>query len=67
MAADVQVIAKDPQTKRKAWKALDAHYRRVRELHLRNLFADDPTPGTDGNPRRGCPLDYSKIESRTKR
>ena len=61
MAADVQVIAKDPQTKRKAWKALEAHYRRVRELHLRNLFADDPTRGermaTQG---AGVHLDYSK-------
>ena len=61
MAADVQVIAKDPHTKRKAWKALEAHYRRVRELHLRNLFADDPTRGermaTQG---AGVHLDYSK-------
>jgi glucose-6-phosphate isomerase len=61
MAADVQVIAKDPQTKRTAWKALEAHFRRVRELHLRNLFADDPTRGerltTQG---AGVHLDYSK-------
>ena len=29
-------------TKRKAWQGLDAHYPKVRELHLRKLFADDP-------------------------
>ncbi len=42
MTTDVQVIAQIPQTKRNAWKALETHYRRVRDLHLRDLFADDP-------------------------
>src|SRR5256885_14525056 len=61
MAADVQVIAKNPQTKRTAWKALEAHYRRVRELHLRNLFADDPTRGERmAIQGAGIHLDYSK-------
>jgi hypothetical protein len=32
-------------TQRRAWKALQAHYKHVRELHLRNLFADDPKRG----------------------
>jgi glucose-6-phosphate isomerase len=32
-------------TSRPAWKALEAHYRQVRELHLRKLFADDPRRG----------------------
>src|SRR5262249_2467433 len=27
---------------RPAWKALEAHYQNVKELHLRRLFADDP-------------------------
>ena len=39
----------DPTTKsvteRGAWNALVAHYQNVRELHLRKLFADDPTRG----------------------
>ncbi|WHZ14662.1 MAG: Glucose-6-phosphate isomerase [Nitrospira sp.] len=26
-----------------AWKALEAHYSKIRDLHLRTLFADDPT------------------------
>ena len=61
MAGEVQVIAKNPQTKRTAWKALEAHYRRVRELHLRNLFADDPTRGERmAIQGAGIHLDYSK-------
>jgi fructose-bisphosphate aldolase, class I len=34
-----------PLTTHAAWKALDAHYQKVRELHLRKLFADDPKRG----------------------
>ena len=29
-------------TERRAWNALVAHHQKVRELHLRKLFADDP-------------------------
>src|SRR5438093_972975 len=35
----------EPLTQRKAWKALQTHYKKVRELYLRNLFADDPKRG----------------------
>jgi glucose-6-phosphate isomerase len=31
-----------PLTTLPAWQALEAHYPKVRELHLRKLFADDP-------------------------
>ncbi len=34
-----------PLVERRAWKALEAHYKNVRELHLRKLFADDPKRG----------------------
>jgi hypothetical protein len=34
-----------PLTARPAWQALTAHYQQVRELHLRQLFAEDPTRG----------------------
>jgi len=34
-----------PLTQRKAWKALQAHYKTVRGLHLRKLFAEDPKRG----------------------
>src|SRR6516165_10044013 len=28
-----------------AWKALESHYKEIRKLHLRKLFADDPSRG----------------------
>ena len=44
-----------------AWKALEAHYKKVRKLHLRNLFADDPTRGERLTASAvGIELDYSK-------
>jgi hypothetical protein len=35
----------EPLTERPAWKALKAHYDRVRDLHLRKLLADDSRRG----------------------
>ncbi|HUY28558.1 MAG TPA: glucose-6-phosphate isomerase [Candidatus Binataceae bacterium] len=35
-----------PLTERSAWKALEAHYREIRGLHLRAMFKDDPGRGT---------------------
>ena len=32
-------------TKLAAWQALEVHYPKVREWHLRKLFADDPKRG----------------------
>jgi glucose-6-phosphate isomerase len=32
-------------TQSQAWNALAAHHQSVRELHLRQLFADDPKRG----------------------
>ena len=34
-----------PVGARPAWRALEAHHRRIRDIHLRRLFADDPTRG----------------------
>src|SRR5262249_22450913 len=46
---------------RPAWKALEAHHKKVRELHLRNLFADDPKRGEGMTAEAaGIYLDYSK-------
>src|SRR5580692_8475597 len=51
----------EPLTKRKAWQALQAHYDKVRGLHLRNLFANDPTRGERMTAEAaGLFLDYSK-------
>src|ERR1700704_3795421 len=50
-----------PLPKRKAWKALQSHFKKVRELHLRKLFADDPERGERMNREAvGLYLDYSK-------
>ncbi|HKT08291.1 MAG TPA: glucose-6-phosphate isomerase [Gemmatimonadaceae bacterium] len=50
-----------PLTERPAWTALDAHYRTIRDAHLRTLFASDPARGerlvAEG---AGLYLDYSK-------
>jgi glucose-6-phosphate isomerase len=51
----------EPLTKRKAWKALTAHYQTVRELHLRELFATDLKRGERMTVEAvGLFLDYSK-------
>jgi glucose-6-phosphate isomerase len=55
----------DPTTKsvteRGAWNALVAHYQNARDLHLRKLFADDPTRGQRMTVDAvGLYLDYSK-------
>ena len=50
-----------PLPKRKSWKALQAHYKKVRELHLRELFAEDPTRGERMTAEAvGLFFDYSK-------
>jgi len=48
-------------TERASWKALDAHYSKVKELHLRKLFADDPRRGERLTVEAlGIYFDYSK-------
>ncbi len=44
-----------------AWKALEAHYRKIRTIHLRSLFAEDPQRGRRLSVEgAGLYLDYSK-------
>jgi len=51
----------EPLTKRKAWKALQTHHSKVGELHLRQLFAEDPKRGERMTAEAaGLFLDYSK-------
>ena len=51
----------EPLTKRKAWKKLLTHHKKVRQVHLRNLFADDPERGQRMTAEAvGLFLDYSK-------
>ena len=50
-----------PCTQRAAWQALEAHYQRIRELHLRTLFAEDPPRGERMTAEAvGIYFDYSK-------
>ena len=50
-----------PVTQRPAWKALEAHYAKVRDVHLRQLFADDSKRGERLTlEAAGIYLDYSK-------
>ncbi|MDA8137600.1 MAG: glucose-6-phosphate isomerase [Desulfobacteraceae bacterium] len=50
-----------PLTQRPAWQALQAHYEKIRHLHLRQLFADDPGRGERLSAEAaGLYLDYSK-------
>ena len=50
-----------PLTARESWKALQAHHEKIRSLHLRRLFADDPTRGERLTAEAvGIYLDYSK-------
>jgi len=50
-----------PITKHPAWQALEAHYPKVRELHLRDLFANQPDRGERlAVEAVGIYLDYSK-------
>jgi glucose-6-phosphate isomerase len=54
-------INKSQLTKLAAWQALGAHYSKVRELHLRKLFADDPDRGERMKAEAiGIYFDYSK-------
>jgi glucose-6-phosphate isomerase len=50
-----------PLTSRPAWKALQTHHQKVRDLHLRELFARDPRRGERLTAEAvGIYLDYSK-------
>src|SRR5215475_12454701 len=43
------------------WTALESHYKKVKKLHLRKLFADDPERGERLTASAvGIELDYSK-------
>jgi glucose-6-phosphate isomerase len=61
MAAGVETATRNSAVKGQAWKKLAIHFEQVRELHLRQLFADDPQRGTRFTAEAlGLYLDYSK-------
>ena len=61
MAAHAESLTKRRAIKPTAWKALQSHYKKIREVHLRELFADDPQRGGRFTVEAvGLYLDYSK-------
>src|SRR5271155_235744 len=62
MAARVEAISKRPAAlTRQAWKHLGAHHKKIRDVHLRQLFAKDPQRGEQFTAQAaGLYLDYSK-------
>ena len=53
--------AMTPITETPEWAALAAHFEKVRDAHLRDLFADDPKRGTTLTvDAAGVYFDYSK-------
>ena len=61
MAARIEAIASRPAAKPQVWKDLTSHYKKVKDLHLRQLFAEDPKRGQLMTAEAvGLFLDYSK-------
>ncbi|MBV9302891.1 MAG: glucose-6-phosphate isomerase [Acidobacteriaceae bacterium] len=61
MAEAAKALVTRRPRKRPAWRALEAHYKKVRELHLRHMFADDAQRGERLTVEAtGLFLDYSK-------
>ena len=61
MATNVDTPKIPPTTQRPAWKALEANYKQVSALHLRDMFAKDAGRGDRMTAEAvGIFLDYSK-------
>src|ERR1700722_17092930 len=56
-----EISAGQPLRARPAWSALERHHDEIRDVHLRQLFADDPDRGERLTAQAaGLYLDYSK-------
>ena len=61
MEPEIEPLIDRPLTERPAWKELGVHFQKIRELQLRQLFADQPERGTRMTAEAvGIYLDYSK-------
>ena len=61
MAVHLPTMTQRCPPKRTAWRALENHYKRIRHLHLRDIFADEPSRGERMKIEDiGIYLDYSK-------
>lgn len=53
--------SRTPLTQLSSWKALEEHYQKIKDVHLRDLFAKDPKRGERlSTEAAGIYLDYSK-------
>jgi glucose-6-phosphate isomerase len=60
-ATEERVKSRSAAPKSPAWKALESHYKKIQDRHLRELFAEDPTRGERLTASAiGIELDYSK-------
>src|SRR5277367_346868 len=61
VSASAKVKPATPLAKRRAWKALGVHSKKMAKVHLRKLFADDPKRGQRLTlDAAGIFLDFSK-------
>ena len=61
METIAEKVTDRPLTERPAWKSLETHFKNIRELHLRQLFAEDAERGNRLTAEgAGIYLDYSK-------
>jgi glucose-6-phosphate isomerase len=61
VATRIDALTGRRTVKKPAWKALEVHNKKIRDLHLRQLFADDPERGECMKAETaGIYLDYSK-------
>ncbi len=61
MSTAVKALTNKRPTQLPAWKALESHYTYIRNIHLRQMFAEDPSRGQRlAVDAAGLYLDYSK-------
>jgi glucose-6-phosphate isomerase len=61
MASTTDSVAAPPLAQLPAWRALKEHFESIKDVHLRQLFADDPQRGERlATEAVGLYLDYSK-------
>jgi glucose-6-phosphate isomerase len=61
MAARAETVSGHPEGETPAWRNLRAHYEKIKDLHLRQAFRDDPKRGERLTAEAvGIFLDYSK-------
>ena len=61
MPRKINLLEAERRITEPAWAALRAHYQKIKDTHLRQLFADDPKRGTHFSAEgAGVYLDFSK-------